>query len=105
MNLKNLKLVKKLSNIAPKIKWVMFKNAQDYKINSKYIDYLIPDEKESVEKDNLRLEAMVQESLIKEFGPSIKNSKSWGLLVDAVVYNLKKKQLEAFDDIEEELNM
>lgn len=105
MDFKNLKIVKKLKNIAPKIKWVMFKNIQDYKINSEYIDYIIPEEKKSIEFDNTKLENMVKESLVKEFGPEIKNSKSYNLLVDAVVHNLKKKQLEAFDDIEEELGL
>ncbi len=64
MDLKNLKIVKKLKNIAPKIKWVMFKNVQDYKINSQYIDYIIPEEKKGIEYDNLKLENMVKESLI-----------------------------------------
>ncbi len=105
MDFRNLKIVRKLKNIAPKIKWVMFKNIQDYKINSEYIDYIIPEEKKSVEFDNIKLENMVKESLIKEFGPEIKNSKSYNMLVDAVVHNLKKKQLEAFDDIDEELGL
>ena len=69
MDFRNLKIVRKLKNIAPKIKWVMFKNIQDYKINSEYIDYIIPEEKKSVEFDNIKLENMVKESLIKEFGP------------------------------------
>lgn len=105
MDFRNFKFVKKLKNIAPKLKWVMFKNIQDYKINSEYIDYIIPEEKKSIEFDNIKLENMVKESLIKEFGPEIKNSKSYNMLVDAVVHNLKKKQLEAFDDIEEELGL
>lgn len=104
MDLKNLKIVKKLKNIAPKIKWVMFKNVQDYKINSQYIDYIIPEEKKGIEYDNLKLENMVKESLIKEFGPKIKSSKSFNLLVDAVVHNLKKKQLSSFDDIDNEID-
>ncbi|HIS54524.1 TPA: hypothetical protein IAA82_06185 [Candidatus Galligastranaerophilus gallistercoris] len=104
MDLKNLKIVKKLKNIAPKIKWVMFKNVQDYKINSQYIDYIIPEEKKGIEYDNLKLENMVKESLIKEFGPKIKSSKSFNLLVDAVVHNLKKKQLSSFDDIDDEID-
>ena len=76
----------------------MFNSIQDYKIGSKYIDYLIPDEKKGIEKDNERLENMVKESLIKEFGPQVKDLKSYNLLVDAVVHNLKKKQLKSFDD-------
>lgn len=83
----------------------MFKSFQDYKINSEYIDYIIPEEKKNIEYDNIKLENMVKESLIKEFGPEIKNSKSYETLVDAVVHNLKKKQLAAFDDITEELGL
>ena len=82
----------------------MFKNVQDYKINSQYIDYIIPEEKKGIEYDNLKLENMVKESLIKEFGPKIKSSKSFNLLVDAVVHNLKKKQLSSFDDIDNEID-
>ncbi len=103
MDFKNLKFVKKLKNVAPKIKWAMFKNVQDYKINSQYIDYIIPEQKKSIEYDSIKLENMVKESLIKEFGPKIKNSKSYPMLVDAVVHNLKKKQLAVFDNIEDEL--
>ena len=45
---------------------------------------------------------MVRETLAKEFSPKIKDAKSYELLVDAVVHNLKKKQLEAMGDIEEQ---
>ena len=98
MDFKNLKFVKTIKHLSPKIKWFMFNSIQDYKIGSKYIDYLIPDEKKGIEKDNERLENMVKESLIKEFGPQVKDLKSYNLLVDAVVHNLKKKQLKSFDD-------
>ena len=49
MNFKNFKIVKKLANISPKLKWFMFKNIQDYKIGSKYIDYIIPSEQKNTE--------------------------------------------------------
>ncbi len=98
MDFKNLKFVKTIKNLSPKIKWFMFNSIQDYKIGSKYIDYLIPDEKKGIEKDNERLENMVKETLIKEFGPGVKDLKSYNLLVDAVVHNLKKKQLKSLDD-------
>lgn len=105
MDFKNSKFVKSMKNITPAIKSGLFKEIQDYKINSEYMDYVAPDKKKSVEFDNEKLENMVKESLIKEFGPEIKNSKSYNLLVDAVVHNLKKKQLEAFGDIKEELEI
>ena len=101
MNFKNFKIVKKLANISPKLKWFMFKNIQDYKIGSKYIDYLIPSDQKTPEYDNDKLEKMVRETLIKEFSPKIKESKSYELLVDAVVHNLIYNQLEPMGDIED----
>ena len=98
MDFKNLKFVKTIKNLSPKLKWFMFKSIQDYKIGSKYIDFLIPEENKEINKDSERLEKMVEETLIKEFGPKVKDMKSYNLLVDAVVHNLKKKQLKSFDD-------
>lgn len=105
MDFKNSKFIKSLKNITPTIKGKIFKSIQDYKINSEYINYSIPKDKKSIEYDNEKLENMVKASLVKEFGPDIKKSKSYELLVDAVVHNLKKKQLEAFDDIKDELEI
>lgn len=97
-NLKNLKIVKELSNIRPKLKWLMFSQVQDYKINSSYIDMICNDQDKDINSDNLRLESMVQEMLIKEFTPDVKNLKSYDLLVDAVVHNIKKKQLASTEE-------
>lgn len=94
---KNLKIVKKLKQVSPKLKWLMFNQMQDYKINSEYIDMICSDGSKEVCSDNDRLEAMVRESLVKEFSPQVENMKSYELLVDAVVHNLKKKQLQATD--------
>jgi len=101
MNLKNLKIVKQFKNIKPRLKWLMFSKVQDYKINSKYVDFLISDTPKTVEDDEMKLEAMVRESLIKEFSPNVKDLKSFDLLVDAVVHNLKRKQLAESDNIKE----
>lgn len=98
-NLKNLKIVKELKSIRPKLKWLMFSQIQDYKINSKYIDIICNDK--DTESDNMKLEAIVRESLIKEFTPEVTKMKSYEFLVDAVVHNLKKKQLAAIDSKEE----
>ena len=46
MNLKNSKLVRTLKDISPRLKWAMFSKLQDCKIASRYIDYLIPEQKE-----------------------------------------------------------
>ena len=100
MNFKNFKIVRKLKDLSPKLKWAMFSSLQDCKIASRYIDYLIPEQKD-INKDNEKLEKMVRDTLIKEFSPKIKNMKSFDLLVDATVHNIKKKQLKAMGDYEE----
>ena len=98
---KNLKIVKKMQEVSPKLKWLMFNQMQDYKINSEYIDMIVSDNTKEVNSDNHRLEAMVRESLVKEFSPNVENLKSFELLVDAVVHNIKKKQLQATDSQDE----
>jgi hypothetical protein len=98
---KNLKIVKKLKQVSPKLRWLMFSQMQDYKINSEYIDMICSDASKKVNSDSDRLEAMVRESLVKEFSPSVEKMKSYELLVDAVVHNIKKKQLQATDNRKE----
>lgn len=90
--LKNLKLVKSLKSVPTKLKWIMFSQIQDYKINSKYIDLICGDKPKQINDDNEKLEQIVRETLIKEFSPKIQEMKSYNMLVDAVVHNLKKKQ-------------
>ena len=99
--LKNLKIVQKMKEVSPKLKWLMFNQMQDYKINSEYIDMIFSDTNKEINSDDKMLEAMVRESLVKEFSPNVENMKSYELLVDAVVHNLKKKQLQAADSEEE----
>lgn len=94
-NLKNLKIVKQLSSIKPRLKWLMFSQMQDYKVNSKYIDMICSDT--DTQSANDRLEDMVRASLIREFTPEIQKMKSYDFLVDAVVHNLKKKQLASYE--------
>ena len=99
-NLKNLKIVKTLKSISPKLKWLMFTQMQDYKVNSKYINMICSDS--DVKTANEQLEDIVRASLIREFSPEITKMKSYDLLVDAVVHNLKKKQLAQYDDVIED---
>ena len=51
MNFKNLKIVRKIKDLSPKLKWAMFSSLQDCKIGSRYIDYLIPDTKKDINKE------------------------------------------------------
>ncbi len=101
MNFKNFKLVQKLKDISPKLKWTMFSSLKDFKIGSRYIDYLIPEENKDINKDNENLQKMVRDTLIKEFSPKIKDMKSFDLLVEATVHRIKQKQLEDMGDYEE----
>ena len=94
---KNLKLVQKLKGIDPKALWLSFANSQKNH-RKEYIDMLAADKEIKTLSDERRLEAMVREQIKMEF-PNIENSSSYELLVDAVVHNIKKKQLQASDDI------
>lgn len=94
-NLKNLKIVKQLNSIKPRLKWLMFSQIQDYKVNSKYIDMICSDNDTVTAND--KLEDIVRASLIREFTQEITKMKSYDFLVDAVVHNLKKKQLKNYE--------
>lgn len=101
---KNFKLVQKLKeNVSPRLRWLTFSNKN--KLDKSTTDYLEAisgvDNLKSV-SDDLELEAMVRAQLKEEF-PSIEKMKSYELLVDAVMHNIRKKQLQADDnlDIEE----
>ena len=75
-NLKNLKVVKELKNIQPKLKWMMFSEVEDYKMNSRYFDLICGDRDNNVEATEEYLQKMVRESLIKEFSADIKDTAS-----------------------------
>ena len=77
--------------------WLSFASSQ--KSHRKdYVDMLASDKEIQTLSDERRLEAMVREQLKMEF-PNLENSSTYELLVDAVVHNIKKKQLQATDDI------
>lgn len=99
---KNLKIVQKLTEVSPKLKWLMFSQTQGNKSSSDYINMICSDENISQNSsDTEKLEAMVRESLAKEFSSTIENKKSYELLVDAVLHNIKKKQLQAMGNQDE----
>lgn len=93
----NLKLIQKLKKIDPKAMWLNFANSQKNH-RKEYVEMLTDNKEIQTLSDERRLEAMVREQLKSEF-PNIENSASYELLVDAVVHNIKKKQLQATDDI------
>lgn len=94
---KNLKLVEKLKSVDPKALWLNFASSQKNR-RKEYVDMLAADKEIKTLSDERRLEAMVREQIKMEF-PNIENSSSYELLVDAVVHNIKKKQLQASDNI------
>ena len=99
---KNLKIVKKLNEtVSPKLRWFKFSKSGVEKSSPEYIKMISEVEDLQTNSDERRLEAMVREQLKEEF-PNIENMKSYELLVDAVMHNLKKKQLQATEylDIE-----
>ena len=96
--LKNLKIVKTLNEqISPKLRWLNFMNRD--KKNADYISMISGVDELKSSSDERRLEAMVREQLKEEF-PNIENMKSYELLVDAVMHNYKKKQLQATDNLD-----
>ena len=95
----NLKIVKKLKNeISPKLRWLAFSNKNSDKTSAEYIQSISGVELKSM-SDAAKLEAMVREQLKAEF-PNVENMKSYELLVDAVMHNIRKKQLQAMDNLD-----
>ncbi|MFI3300203.1 MAG: hypothetical protein R3Y28_02160 [Candidatus Gastranaerophilales bacterium] len=93
----NLKIVKQLkSNSNPNLRWIKYAN-QAEKSSADYISMITGVDELKSSSDERRLEAMVREQLKEEF-PNIENMKSYELMVDAVMYNYKKAQLQAKDD-------
>ena len=98
--LKNLKIVKTLGQqISPKLRWLNFMNLNANKKSADYISMISGVDELKSSSDERKLEAMVREQLKEEF-PNIENMKSYELLVDAVIHNYKKKQLQAMDEME-----
>lgn len=61
-----------------------------------YIDMITSKGEQNTQSDTIRLEAMVRAQLKKDF-PQIEKMKSYELLVDTIIHNYKKKQLQTTD--------
>lgn len=90
---RNFKYVKNINNTGAKYKLFLYSGIKDYKNKSKYID-LICDEPENKTSSTEQLNAIIEDALIKEFSPAIKNSPNFHLLVDAVAHKLKRNSLK-----------
>ncbi len=97
---KNLKLVQKLrENVSPKLRWLSFSNKNTLdKSTTDYLETISGVNLQSL-SDDYELEAMVRAQLKEEF-PNIESMKSYELLVDAVMHNIRKKQLQAEDNLD-----
>lgn len=97
--IKNLKIVKELKQqISPKLRWLNFASYNKDKSSPDYVRMISGVDELKSSADERRLEAMVREQLKEEF-PNVENLKSYELLVDAVMHNYKKKQLQAIDEL------
>jgi hypothetical protein len=99
--IKNLKLVQKLKeNVSPRLRWLSFSNKNNLdRSTTEYLETISGVENLQSLSDDYELEAMVRAQLKEEF-PNIEKMKSYELLVDAVMHNLRKKQLQATDNLD-----
>ncbi len=99
--LKNLKLVQRLKEtVSPRLRWLAFSNKNNLdKSTTDFLETSSGVENLKSLSDDLELEAMVRAQLKQEF-PNIESMKSYELLVDAVMHNLRKKQLQADDNLD-----
>ena len=98
--LKNSELIKKLKeSVNPRFGWLAFSNKTKLdKSTTDYLESITGVEEIQTFSDEQELEAMVRAQLKEEF-PNIEKMKSYELLVDAVVHNMKKQQLQAGDNL------
>lgn len=90
------KSISKIRNINPKEMLLSFYQSQ--KVNRRdYADMLTSDVELQSIADDRRLEAMVSEEIKTDF-PEISDS-SYQLLIDATMHSIRKKQLQATEDI------
>lgn len=89
-NLKRFKLVKELKNVKPQLNWLQFSRSRTTSKDA-LLDSLIAENK-FVEED-LKIRAMVEDMIKKEFPERLKDKRSYDFLVDSVVNKLKQKQL------------
>lgn len=99
--IKNLKIVKQLKeSISPKMRWLDYANkTQLDKSTTDYLETISGVDNLKSVSDDIELEAMVRAQLKEEF-PNIESMKSYELLVDAVMHNMRKKQLQATDNLD-----
>ncbi len=98
-NLKHFKLVKKLRNVQPNINWLNFSESRQTSERDKFLNSLI-DENKFVAED-MKIRAMVEDMIKKEFPERLQNKESYEYLVDSVVNKLKQQQIGDISELEE----
>lgn len=98
-NLKHFKLVKKLRNVQPNINWLNFSESRQTSERDKFLNSLI-DENKFVAED-MKIRAMVEDMIKKEFPERLQNKESYEYLVDSVVDKLKQQQIGDISELEE----
>lgn len=96
-NLKKYKIVKELKNINQQMNWLQFSFTR--KNNNELFNSII-NENKFIEED-LKIRAMVENMLKKEFSNEIKNIKNYDFLVDSVVNRIKLNQMKDISSTEE----
>jgi hypothetical protein len=92
--MQNKKLQQQQQQANPQAQWL--NHSQQDKTSADYIAMITSDEGTIRKSGTHQLEAMVRAQLKKEF-PNIENMNSYEFMVDAVMHNYMKKQLQATD--------
>lgn len=89
-------LRQKIQDFGPWVKWLVRREIEEAKATSAYIDMLCPSTNSSKVEDSpvAKLEKLVKSTIIKEFGPSIVDNKSFNLLVDAVMHKIQRESMD-----------
>lgn len=83
-----------LKKLSQKFKWFLFTELQDLKLTSNYINFICPDENRKSSDQILELRNLIQQSMIREFSPSIQGCKSYDLLVNSIMHRIQKQSLQ-----------
>ena len=101
-NLKQFKLVKQLKTSKQQVQWLGLSSLRKAQTKNEFLESIISDNK--FVQEDLKLRAMVEEMIRKEFPERLKDKKNYDFLVDSVVNKLKQKQVGSILDLDENIN-
>lgn len=82
--------------------WLRFASSKKSQSRNEFIESVISDNK--FVQEDLKIRAMVEDMIKKEFPERLQNKESYEFLVDSVVNKLKQKQIKDLSPIEENQN-